>query len=290
MGKSISGKRYFKRKASLEIEIGFGNGDFLVQHARENTQHNFLGIEIHWRPIKSTLRKIALAGTSNVRVLHMDARRVFNYFLPSRAVQRVYSLFPYPWPKKRHVSQRLFSKAFLKTINNRLADDGIFQMVTDDKIFLEWVIIQSRGTGFKSKTRAIDARFGTKFERIWQAQGRDKFYELILTKYKHMECPLKEGFALKTLHVKDFNPNDFSPSGKTEGNAAVKFDDWVFDEKNKRGLLYTVVAEEGAAQHFWIEIARRQKNWAIHIAKGGYVLPTRGVMKALELVRDACAG
>ncbi|MBU4426474.1 MAG: tRNA (guanosine(46)-N7)-methyltransferase TrmB, partial [Proteobacteria bacterium] len=56
----------FGRSAELEVEIGFGLGDFLVQQAQAHPEKDFLGIELGWVFIRRALRKIALAGVKNV--------------------------------------------------------------------------------------------------------------------------------------------------------------------------------------------------------------------------------
>ncbi len=64
----------FGRSAELEVEIGFGLGDFLVQQAQAHPEKDFLGIELGWVYIRRALRKIALAGVKNVRVMQADVR------------------------------------------------------------------------------------------------------------------------------------------------------------------------------------------------------------------------
>ncbi len=59
---------FFGRSAELELEIGFGLGDFLVRQAREHPDTNFVGIELGWVPVRRALRKSALASVRNVRI------------------------------------------------------------------------------------------------------------------------------------------------------------------------------------------------------------------------------
>jgi hypothetical protein len=44
---------------------------------------------------------------------------------------------------------------------------------------------------------------------------------------------------------------------------------------------------ENRRQAFWIEIAYGTRHWYIRPARGGVGLPTAGVQRALDLVRDA---
>ncbi|MFX5157833.1 methyltransferase domain-containing protein, partial [Acinetobacter baumannii] len=84
------------------LEIGFGNGDYLVARAQQYPERDFVGIELEWEGVQRALRKIAGAGLRNVRVLLGDARPILGRAIPLQSLTRIYALFPCPWPKKHH--------------------------------------------------------------------------------------------------------------------------------------------------------------------------------------------
>ena len=90
----------FGRKAPVDVEIGFGNGAFLVKHAQRNPDRNFVGIEVAWASVRRALRRINQLSLTNVRLLLVDTRVAFDYPVAPRSLDRVYTLFPMPWPKK----------------------------------------------------------------------------------------------------------------------------------------------------------------------------------------------
>ena len=98
----------FGRKAPLEVEVGFGTGEYLVRMAAASPERDFLGFEQCAKRILKTLRKIHEARLTNVRLMRLDAVWAFRYLLQERSLARVHCLFPCPWPKKRHVRHRLF--------------------------------------------------------------------------------------------------------------------------------------------------------------------------------------
>ena len=116
----IDWAQQFGRQAPIEVEIGFGNGEFLVREAQVHPELNFVGIEQEWASAQRALRRLAQVKILNVRVLLVDARIALERLFLPQTVQRVYALFPCPWPKERHVKHRLFAQTFLTLLNSRL--------------------------------------------------------------------------------------------------------------------------------------------------------------------------
>lgn len=277
----------FGRDAPRELEIGFGNGDYLVARARQHPERDFVGIEIEWESVQRTLRRIAQAGLTNIRLLLGDATPILYRAIAPESFQRIYSLFPCPWPKKRHHKYRLFSQRFLQLLNSRLQPEGEVQVVTDHEEYFGWVLSQITDTGFTAFARTLPPHFGTKYERKWVAAGQQVFYELILRRVEPIRVPLKEDVPMETYRVTHFDP-DRLPLQDVAEEIHVHFKDVLYDPRRQIGMVRVVVVEDELTQHFWIEIARTPDGWHIRPAQGCGVIPTVGVQRALDQVRDAC--
>jgi tRNA (guanine-N7-)-methyltransferase len=276
----------FGRKAPLEVEIGFGTGEYLVRLAAADPQSNFVGIEENVERIHKTLRKIELAKIENVRLMHVDARLAFERFFPSKTIARIHCLFPCPWPRKNQVKHRLFSKTFLMLLNNRLVPSGGIHLVTDHAAYASWVKRQLPQTGFTSKSKTIAPRFDTKFERKWREAGQEKFFEVNFSKTEHIKHIAKPEVPLKVYFFDHFDPQRFQFKDLT-GKISVIFKDFFFDAQRNQGMVHLVVAEDYMNQHLWVKILKTvQKGWCIAVADGTLVIPTPGAAKALEMVHD----
>lgn len=121
----------FGRQAPLVLEIGFGNGESLVQQAAEHPDKDFIGIEVHEPGVGHCLIKAREAGISNLRVVMHDAIEVLAERLSPRCLSRVNLYFPDPWPKKRHHKRRILQPAFLDLVADRLAAGGSLHVATD---------------------------------------------------------------------------------------------------------------------------------------------------------------
>jgi tRNA (guanine-N7-)-methyltransferase len=278
----------FGRPASLEVEIGFGTGEYLARIAAQGADKNFLGFEQCANRIIKTLRKLHDAKLNNVRLMRMDAVWGFRYLFPQRSMSRVHCLFPCPWPKKRHAKHRLFTPAVLRLINSRLVDGAVLYIVTDHKPYAEWIVENVPGTGFDMSAAVIPAKFDTKFERKWSEAGQSEFYELTLTKVEHQDVA-QGGCAMKTYF---FNEVDFARVRPESlwGPMTVKFGELLYDPQVKRAIIDAVVSEDDRSQHIWIMIVHTSKGWCVCPAGGTVVLPTEGAQKAIALVADAVKG
>jgi len=274
----------FGRDAPLEVEIGFGNGDFLVRRAAEHPECDFVGIEIEWPAVRRALRRIAQAEVNNVRLLQVDARVALERLFAPRSLRRVYSLFPCPWPKERHVGHRLFGREFLRLVNSRLVEGGEAQVVTDLWPYVDWVLDQVVGTGLAARWQPIPPRFGTKYEAKWRGQGQEHFLELNLIKEHHCDVPLKADILLEVPLLARFDPTRLMLTGQS-GETTVQFKETLYDPERQKTLVRVVVVEGHLEQQLWLEVSRCDSGWHIQPAAGCASVPTVGLQRALDLLR-----
>jgi tRNA (guanine-N7-)-methyltransferase len=123
--------RLFGRAAPLTVEIGFGNGDNLIELAAAHPERDFLGIEVHRSGVGRVLLALAGRQLHNVRLICHDAVEVLGQQIPPGAVDEILILFPDPWPKKRHHKRRLIQAPFATLAASRLAPGGVLRLATD---------------------------------------------------------------------------------------------------------------------------------------------------------------
>lgn len=121
----------FGRNAAVVLEIGFGNGDTLVQQALECPDVDFLGIEVHEPGVGHCLLKAHDAELTNLKLIKHDAVEVLAKWIPSDSLQRINIYFPDPWPKKRHHKRRMIRPDFLELLDSRLKPGGTVHIATD---------------------------------------------------------------------------------------------------------------------------------------------------------------
>ncbi len=277
----------FGNSNPLEVEIGFGNGEYLARLSQQYPNVNFVGFEQYCERIHRTLRKLSRTGQDNVRLLRLDARAGLERYFQAKTIAQVHCLYPPPWPKKSDAKHRLFTTDFLKTVNSRLVDGGTFKIVTDFYPYIAWIQDNIPGTGFVVEFKRIAPGYNTKFENKWLAQGQKEFYELVLTKDRHQDIPVKEDIPMQTYLVDQFDPDTFALPPYSKDGIAVVFKDLLYDAKRKIALVHVLVADGHLTQYIHVAVALTPKGWRIHLAEGSLLMPTAGVAQALVCVYEA---
>jgi tRNA (guanine-N7-)-methyltransferase len=124
---------------SVWVEIGFGGGEHLAHQAEQYPQVGFIGCEVFESGIVKLLTQIEQRRLDNVRIFADDARLLIAA-LPPASVDRVFILFPDPWPKRRHHKRRLVSRETLGALAAIMTDGAELRVATDDGDYLCWIL------------------------------------------------------------------------------------------------------------------------------------------------------
>lgn len=168
----------FGNAAPIHIEIGTGKGQFITGMAKANPEINFIGIELQASILVEALDKLLEAPQENVRLLHMNAQDLCEFFAPNE-VETIYLNFSDPWPKKRHEKRRLTYARFLKTYQEILSEKGRIELKTDNQGLFEYSLESLSVNGFSIKNvslnfHATDAPWNiqTEYEEKFSSKGQ----------------------------------------------------------------------------------------------------------------------
>lgn len=160
---------------ALEVDLGCGDGSFLMEMAREYGDRDFLGVERLLGRVRKVCKKITRRGLCNARVLRLDSRYVVEWLLPEASVTRLHLLCPDPWPKVRHHRRRLMQVDFLEAVWRTLVPGGEFLFMTDHEEYFEWARAKMREFGKFEILEWEEETFfypKTDFQVQWEAEGK----------------------------------------------------------------------------------------------------------------------
>ncbi len=172
-----------RRAGPLEVDLGCGDGTFLVARAAENPERDFLGIERLPGRARGAARKIGDARLTNARILRFDILHAIRQLLPPRSVAVFHLLFPDPWPKRRHQNRRVVSEEFFRAAARALVAQGELRIATDHAdYFAEIERLASAVPLFiPERDIALSASPATTFEARFRDDGAE-IYRLSLRK------------------------------------------------------------------------------------------------------------
>src|ERR1041385_2941807 len=163
----------FARAQPLEVELGSGDGSFLVDYARLHPDHNFLGVERLLGRLRKLDRKGRRAGLTNLRGLRIESSYLLQYLLPLHSTVALHIYFPDPWPKRRHQRHRLINERFPALARQALAPGGVVYLRTDDETYFEQMVgVFAASPEFRLAETPTDlSSLLTDFEKDSQARG-----------------------------------------------------------------------------------------------------------------------
>ena len=127
----------FGNDRPIHVDLGCGKGRFLLAHAHDHPDDNFLGVDRMLRRIRKVDRKAVRAGLHHVRLLRMEAYYTVAYLIPPACIDTYFILFPDPWPKGKHQRHRLFNPLFIDALYRTLTPGGRLHVATDHGPYFE---------------------------------------------------------------------------------------------------------------------------------------------------------
>ena len=129
-------------KINLHLDIGCASGEFLFDLAFDNTNWNYLGIEIREKLVKTAKLKVQKRKIENLYFIFGNANNILNDFQSKFIIKNIKSIsfnFPDPWFKKRHSKRRVIQPKLINILSNYLQKGSLIFIKTDVKDLFEYM-------------------------------------------------------------------------------------------------------------------------------------------------------
>jgi len=127
----VSGTELFNNSNYTALEIGFGEGEFIVELSKKYSEWNFVGIEVKYYRYLKALNLARKEDVQNLKLIHIEAAIALEQVFCVESFERVYINFPDPWPKEKHAKHRLINDNFLKDLHRIMRKGAVIEFVTD---------------------------------------------------------------------------------------------------------------------------------------------------------------
>ena len=123
----------------IQLEIGFGGGEYLIAQAQARPRTGFIGVEPFVNGMAKALAAIEGGNLQNIR-LHFDDAVNLMAWLPLSSLARIDLIHPDPWPKRRHWKRRFVQDAMVSRLARILRPGAEFRFVTDIADYAAWTL------------------------------------------------------------------------------------------------------------------------------------------------------
>lgn len=169
-------KEIFKNKNKIELEIGVGKGDFIIQKALSNPNINYIGVEKYASVLIFAIKKAEKNKLTNVKFILSDAIHIDEIFY--KEINKLYLNFSDPWPKKRHEKRRLTSDIFLNKYKNIFKNIKMIEQKTDNDDLFEYSTSSYKRNGYMiiRKSTNYISKYKTEYENKFIKKGKNINY------------------------------------------------------------------------------------------------------------------
>jgi tRNA (guanine-N7-)-methyltransferase len=139
------GACFAARPARIWLEVGFGGGEHARALVAAHADVGLIACEVFEQGLCSLLASLVAEGAEatgalpgNLRIWDDDGRALLRA-LPEGCVDRLYLMFPDPWPKARHAKRRFVHPETLALAASRMRVGAEFRIASDDPTYQAWV-------------------------------------------------------------------------------------------------------------------------------------------------------
>ena len=287
--------------ASVYLEVGFGNGEYLIHLAKENPGAMLWGVEMSRSCVLRAIRRVKREQVENIRLVCGDARFFLEKCLARNSLSGIYMNFPCPWPKKRHSKKRLSGDGFPSEIAGALEGGGFFELMTDE----EWFASEVRDSfADEPAFSAVDwlenpsRPVTTKYERKWTEQGKNLFrLRFLKNKGEAADDASHLSGRYEELHILIRGSGDLQGLMNSLSNLEGRRGDslWVLkrsysSDRETEYLIEAVCTDGGFEQKLFVMVVKRSDDVLVKVAPYSAPFLTDSVKEALKGVASAIEG
>jgi tRNA (guanine-N7-)-methyltransferase len=289
----------FGRHALLLVEIGFGDGEFLLDLARSRPACNVLGLEISAPSLRKAERKIERMALRNVRLVDATGQEALWALCSPGELDQVYINFPDPWPKAAHEHRRLINDRLLQLLASRMPTGGRLDIASDHAGYVTWIAdCLARSPYFESRNGVpyVDRdprRIQTKYEAKAVAAGRSCAYfkwernaralanNFDVPEETHMpHVVIRGNLALEQLQAA------FTQFECSRDTLHVRFMDLYLSRQHPAAVVEVYLAEEPMEQRLLLGLRRRKSGeWMLYVSDVGFPRASPGVHFAVQCLQ-----
>ena len=123
--------KMFGNNNPINLELGMGRGDFIINMAKTYPNINFIGLEINESQMVKAVDRLSNMKLPNLLLINADAMNIDKIF--GKEIDTIYLTFSEPWPKKHDEKKRFTSETYLRLYDKIFKKHKHIILKTDNK-------------------------------------------------------------------------------------------------------------------------------------------------------------
>jgi tRNA (guanine-N7-)-methyltransferase len=175
--KNITGHNFFETDQPINLEIGCGTGEFLIDMAKKNPEQFFIGIDSSNRSVFYAVDLAQKAKLDNIHFIFGNFNRLYPYLAPN-SLRVVYFHFPDPNYGSKNEKKKVFTEKFLEALHPVFTSEGYLSVVTDqDELVEEFSHIINLDKNYErlheeEYLTSFDTEEKSRFHKAWERVDR----------------------------------------------------------------------------------------------------------------------
>jgi tRNA (guanine-N7-)-methyltransferase len=169
----------------VEVDLGFGRGEFILEMAQRRPDVQFVGLEIRDYLIDKVRDRLQEEPRPNVYVMAANVKEHLPVLFDPGTLYRVYIHFPDPWTtRKKHHKRRMVDARLVATLHDLLQTGAEVHLMTDkEEIGQEMRTLFEAHGGFENACGegqfCLESTTGVRTrEELYYVERGDRIYRL----------------------------------------------------------------------------------------------------------------
>ncbi len=129
----------FGRRAPVVLDLGCGNGRFVISSALRRPEMDHLGVDILPMALRYGTRRANQRGLANVRFAACGGHELLEKYVAPGTIAEIHVYHPQPYAEAEKATRRLVTPAFLGLAHRALVPGGLFVIQTDNPAYWQYL-------------------------------------------------------------------------------------------------------------------------------------------------------
>ena len=129
----------FGREAPVVLDLGCGNGRFVISSALARPEFDHLGVDILPLVIRYATKRANQRGLANVRLAVIGGYELLDQFVAPGSAAEIHVYHPQPYKEAGQEHRRLITPEFLALVHRSLSSGGLVVLQTDNRAYWQYI-------------------------------------------------------------------------------------------------------------------------------------------------------